>query len=121
MRQTVLAAVMTLAVAPQLLAQTEGAVRVTAARANVRAEPNEKAAVVSQVTSGTMLTLRAVEGDWFRVQLPADPRLGGVRVEAFISRKVAALVTSAPGTSAPGPPAPRTPRTPAPQLPALPP
>src|SRR5262245_29127062 len=116
MRSTVLVAV-ALAMATPALAQTGGSVRVTATRANVRAEPHEKAAVVSQVTSGTVLPLRAVEGDWYRVQLPADPRLGGVRVEAFISRKVAALVTgeAAGGTK----PAATTPAASAPAAPPV--
>lgn len=68
----------------------QDAVRVTVARANVRAEPNDRAAVLTQVTSGTLLTLRKVEGDWFQVELPPDPRMGNARVEGFISRKVAA-------------------------------
>ena len=63
MRYTVLA-VAAVALTASVLAQTDGSVRVTAARANVRAEPNEKGAVISQVTAGTVLTLKAVEGDF---------------------------------------------------------
>jgi hypothetical protein len=103
-----------LALGASVLAQADVTVRVTAARANVRAEPNEKGAVITQVTVGTVLTLKAVEGDWFRVQLPADARLGGARVEAFISRKVASLVGAASDAPAPSTPAPGTPaRSPA--------
>jgi SH3 domain-containing protein len=99
-------------------AQTAGSVRVTATRANVRAEPNEKAAVVSQVTAGTVLELKGVEGDWYRVQLPP---MGSIRVEAFLSKKVATLVgpasvptgasgaKSATTAAAPVPPAVMTP------------
>jgi len=91
-------------------AQTTGSVRVTAPRANVRAEPNEKAAVVSQVTAGTVLELKGVEGEWFRVQLPP---MGSVRVEAFLSKKVATLVGSPAGAAAATPAAtPAAPVTP---------
>jgi hypothetical protein len=90
------------------LSQTSGSVRVTAARANVRSEPNEKGAVVSQVTSGTVLQLKSVEGDWYHVEL----QVGAMRVDAYISKKVAAPVTTGaavgakPGaTAAAAPPA----------------
>ena len=73
-----------------VLSQTSAAVRVTAARANVRSEPNEKGAVVSQVTSGTVLQLKSVEGDWYHVEL----QVGAMRVDAYISKKVAAPVTA---------------------------
>jgi Bacterial SH3 domain len=89
-------------------AQTTGSVRVTAPRANVRAEPNEKAAVVSQVTAGTVLELKGVEGEWFRVQLPP---MGSVRVDAFLSKKVATLVGPPAGAAAAKPAG--TPATPA--------
>jgi len=86
--------------ATSVLAQDAGVVKVTAARANVRSEPNDKAPVVAQVTAGTVLTLKAIEGDWFRVQLPP---MGAIRVEAYISRKVAAL--DKPGSApVPAPP-----------------
>lgn len=91
-------------------AQTTGSVRVTASRANVRAEPNEKAAVVSQVTAGTVLELKGVDGDWFRVQLPP---MGSVRVEAYLSKKVATLVGPLSGATPPKPAAaPAAPVTP---------
>ena len=78
--------------------QEEGAVKVSVAKANVRAEPNEKAPVLTQVTLGTVIVLKAIEGDWYRVQLAPDPRLGGARVEAYLSKKVATIVK--PGASA---------------------
>jgi hypothetical protein len=103
--------------APASLAQSGGSVRVTAARANVRSEPNEKGAVVSQVTSGTVLQLKAVEGDWYRVEL----QVGAMRVDAYISKKVAAPlpVPGAPAGARSGaaaaspttPPAPAVPTT----------
>jgi hypothetical protein len=78
----------------------DGSVKITAARANVRAEAKDTAPVLTQLTAGTDLVLKAIEGDWFRVQLPPDARLGGARVEAFVSKKVARLVT-APTTPEP--------------------
>jgi hypothetical protein len=97
----------------------EGSVRVTVARANVRAAASEKAQVLTRVTSGTILTLTAIEGDWYRVQLPPDARLGGARLEAFVSKKVAALVSAPapPPVPADGPISIGPPRPPAPVLP----
>ena len=83
------------------IAQDPGTVKVTAARANVRSEPNDKAPVVAQVQAGTVLTLKAIEGDWFRVQLP---QMGAVRVEAFISRKVASVEKPGAASAASTPP-----------------
>ena len=88
--------------AAALLAAQDGSVRITAARANIRVEARDTAPVVAQLPAGTDLVLKAIEGDWFRVQLPADPRLGGVRVEAYVSRKVARLVTPLGPASAAG-------------------
>ena len=81
-----------------LLGAQDGAVRVTAARANLRAEASDTAPVLAQVPAGTDLVLKSIDGDWFRVQMPPDPRLAGVRVEAYISKKVARLVAP-PGAS----------------------
>jgi hypothetical protein len=93
---------------PSLRAQGIGSVKVTVPRANVRSEPKDTAPVLTQVTSGTVLTLIEIDGDWFHVQLPPDPRLGGVRVDAYISKKVSTVVsmaapgaTPAPSTTAP--------------------
>jgi Bacterial SH3 domain len=98
------------------LSAQDGTVRVTAARANIRSEPHEKAPVLLQVTAKTILTLRAVEGDWYRIQVPPDPKLGPIRIEAYISSKVATILT-------PIGPAERKPTTapsPAPAPPSLP-
>ena len=76
-----------------MLRAQDGSVKVTAARANIRSEPNDKAPVLTQVTANTILVLRAVEGEWYRVQVPPDPKLGPVRIEAYISSKVATIVT----------------------------
>jgi hypothetical protein len=84
-----------LLIAPAIAAQEGATVKVTVARANVRSEPNDKAPVVAQLTAGTVLPLKAVEGDWFRVQLP---QTGAIRVEAYISKKVAAI----DGSNTPG-------------------
>ena len=80
--------------------QELGTVRVTSATANVRSEPNDKAPVLTQVKLGTVLTLKAIEGDWFKVQLPP---MGSIRVEAYISRKVSAIQKRAPEPLAPAP------------------
>ena len=82
-------------------AAQDGVVKVTATRANIRAEASDQASVVTQVTAGMTLTLKAIVGDWFRVELPPDPRLGGARVEAFLSKKVATLVTAPADTPSP--------------------
>jgi hypothetical protein len=100
-RVTLLAAVLLVLGRAPIAAQDAGTVKVTAARANVRSEPNDKAPVVAQVTAGTVLPLKAVEGDWFRVQLP---QTGAIRVEAYISRKVA--TPEKPGASPASPAAP---------------
>jgi hypothetical protein len=92
--------------------QEDGAVKVTVARANVRTEASEKAPVLTQVTLGTVLTLKRVDGDWFFVELPPDARLGGARVTAYLSKKVATLV-KAPAAAA-TPPAASAPASPDP-------
>jgi hypothetical protein len=71
---------------PTVLAQ-DSAVRVTAARANIRAEASETSPVLTQVTSGTVLELLATEGEWFHVRVA----VGTIRIDAYISKKVAAL------------------------------
>jgi hypothetical protein len=91
--------------------QNDGAVKVTVPRANVRTEASEKAPVLTQVTLGTVLALKRIDGDWFFVELPPDARLGGARVTAYLSKKVATLVR--PPTNA-GPPAAATPAPAAP-------
>jgi len=86
---------MVVVTAAALHAQDAGTVKVTVPRANVRSEANDRAPVVTQVPSGTLLQLLSVEGDWFHVRVP----VGSIRIEAYISKKVAAL-TSAPGAPA---------------------
>lgn len=93
-RRVAVAGLLLLAVS--IHAQDAASVKVTAARANVRSEPSETAPVVAQVTAGTLLPLKAIEGDWFRVQLP---QTGAIRVEAYISKKVAALEKPGAGTT----------------------
>jgi hypothetical protein len=86
---------MVVVTAGALHAQDAGMVKVTVPRANIRSEANDRAPVVTQVPSGTLLQLLSVEGDWFHVRVP----VGSIRIEAYISKKVAAL-TSAPGAPA---------------------
>jgi hypothetical protein len=90
-------------------AQGSGSVKVTAARANIRAEASETSQVLTQVMQGTSLELIAVEGDWFHVRVPVGP----TRVNAYISKKVAKL-EAAPTTGAAGRGAAAAPSTPAP-------
>jgi hypothetical protein len=59
--------------------QEDGAVKVTVARANVRTEASEKAPVLTQVTLGTVLTLKRVDGDW---DLGKELKQDVVRAEA---------------------------------------
>jgi hypothetical protein len=73
-------------------APEHGAVRVTAPRANIRAEASETSKVLAQVSQGMELELVAVEGDWFHVRVPVS----GVRVNAYISKKVARMSPSSP-------------------------
>jgi hypothetical protein len=81
-------------------AQERGVVRVTAARASIRAEPAETAAVLEQVPAGSVFELAAVQGDWFRILLPADPRLRGARVTGYLSRKFAEQVSGTEAATA---------------------
>lgn len=81
------------------LAQEES-IRVSVARANIRAEPSVTSPVLTQVTSGTELTLKSVQGDWFQVEL----RMGGLRIEGWVSNTVAARMPAAAAeTRAPSP------------------
>src|SRR5262245_23739739 len=89
-----------LAVSIVIAAQESAVVRVTAARATLRAEPSEAAPVVDEITAGTVLELARIEGDWYRVILPPDPRLKGARVHAYLSRKAAIQVAGAEAASA---------------------
>jgi hypothetical protein len=71
-------------------------VRVTVPKANVRSEPSDKAPVLQQATPKDQIEWKATEGDWFKVLLPPNPALGGARVEAYISKKVAKLEAAKP-------------------------
>ena len=73
-------------------APEHGTVRVTVAHANIRAEASETSKVLAQVSQGMELQLLSVEGDWFRVSVPVS----GLRVNAYISKKVAKLGAPSP-------------------------
>ncbi|HKV99412.1 MAG TPA: SH3 domain-containing protein [Vicinamibacterales bacterium] len=94
-------------VAVGLAAQDDASVKVTVPRANIRSEANDRAPVVTQVPSGTLLQLMAVEGDWFKVRVS----VGSIRIEAYISKKVSAI---AKASGAPAPAAPASAPTPTP-------
>lgn len=83
-------------------AQAQDVVQVTAARANIRASASESSKVIAQVSQGMDLDLVAVEGDWYHVRLPVS----GVRVEAYISKKVAKLGPPPAPLSTTAPPSP---------------
>jgi hypothetical protein len=72
-----------------LQAQGE-AVRITVPRANVRAAASTSSPVLTQVTSGTVLPLKVVEGSWFLVEVAT----GGLRVEGWVSSTVATRVSA---------------------------
>jgi hypothetical protein len=76
-------------------AQTAAMIRVTAARANVRAAAAVDAPVIEQATEGTLLELVGEEGAWFQVRVPPNPQLPGVRAIGYISKTVARLATAA--------------------------
>ena len=88
-------------------AQGTGTIRVTAARANVRSAPDQKSSILARVPAGTVFQLRAVQGDWYRVQLPGGAARNA-RANAFISKKVSKMVATAaaPAPSPAGKPAP---------------
>jgi len=69
-------------------------VKVSVARANVRAQPNETAPVLTQATLGTAFEVRSVQGDWFEIILD----MGGMRAKAYISKKVAKPVPPVAGS-----------------------
>jgi hypothetical protein len=94
------AAGLCLALAIAIAAQEPAVVRVTAARATLRAEPSETAPAVDEVMAGAVFELASVEGDWFRVIMPPDPRLKGARVHAYLSRKAASQVGGSDAGSA---------------------
>lgn len=83
-----------------LEAQDGASVKVTVPHANIRSEASDRAPVVTQVPSGTLLQLLSVEGDWFHVRVS----VGSIRIEAYISKKVAALAPApAAAPAAPSP------------------
>ena len=90
-------------------AQDGATVKVTVPHANIRSEASDRAPVVTQVPSGTLLQLLSIEGDWFHVRVP----VGSIRIEAYISKRVSALA-STPGAPASTPPAATPTPTPAP-------
>ncbi|HEY7473495.1 MAG TPA: SH3 domain-containing protein, partial [Vicinamibacterales bacterium] len=83
-------------------AQSAGTVRVTAARANVRSAPNQTSPVIARVGAGTVFQLRAVQGDWYRVQLPGGNAARNAKSTAFISKKVSRMIPASPA-AAPSP------------------
>ena len=81
-------------------AQTVKFVRTFAENTTIRSEPNERAAPLDDVPSGTFLEVVSHSGDWFQVRLPPDPRLGSARPLGYVSRLVSVPVTGAEITAA---------------------
>ena len=77
-------------------AQTPDAVRVTAARANVRSKPSIKGTILTTVAAGTRLEVRGVQGEWYQVAAS----VGTTRVIGYIAKSVVAADKPASG----GPP-----------------
>ena len=92
MKRLTLSLIAILVTAGTAYAQTAGSVRVTAARANVRSAPNQKSSILARVPAGTVLQLQAVQGDWYRVQLPGSGSSRAAKSNAFISKKVSTMV-----------------------------
>ncbi len=94
-----------LLLASETTAVAAESVRVAAAGAVIRAEPNARSAVVLTVSRGTVLEVIGRSGDWYRVLAPPDPQ--GTRVAGYIlARQVAA--EPAAGRGAPGLPPQKT-------------
>jgi len=67
----------------------------------VRESASDRGTVLTQVTYGTALEVRAVDGDWYKVVVA----VGAMRVEGYLSKRVAEPVSaSGPGAAA-APPA----------------
>ena len=81
-------------------AQTVKFVRTFAENTTIRSEPNDRAAPLDDVPSGTFLEVVATSGDWFHVRLPPDPRVGALRPMGYVSRTVSVPVTGAEMTAA---------------------
>jgi len=77
-------------------------VRVTVARANVRESASESATVLTQVRYGDVLEVRGEEGDWYKVAAP----VGAMRIEGYLSKRVAAVVSGNSANANAGAPAP---------------
>lgn len=109
MKRLTLSLIAILLTAGTAYAQSTGTVRVTAARANVRSAPNQKSSILARVPAGTVLQLQAVQGEWYRVQLPGSGAARTARSNAYISRKVSTMVgraskpAPAPATAAAAP------------------
>lgn len=103
MKRLTLSLIAILLTAGTAYAQTTGVVRVTAARANVRSAPNQKSSILARVPAGTVLQLQAVQGEWYRVQLPGSGSSRAARSNAFISKKVSTMVGKTTSRTAPAP------------------
>lgn len=107
---------------PEAAAPSRTSLRVTAARANVRLNPNLQSPAILAVPAGTVLDSTGKEGDWYVVILPGEGRGRQGYIAAPLVELLPQAATAAP-PSAPRPPAPpaAAPPAPAPAAPAPPP
>ena len=77
---------------PDLCHSEEIKIQVIVQKANVRANPDLKSEVITQVSLGTVLTSDKKEGNWYRVILPPDEN--GILRHAFIHTTVVEALTA---------------------------
>lgn len=77
---------------PQLTRAEEVDIQVIVQKANVRAKPDLRSEVLTQVSLGTVLKSDMQEGNWFRIILPPDE--SGVRRGAFIHSSVVEVISA---------------------------
>jgi hypothetical protein len=103
---TAVARSVALAAAAFVAQSPEATIRITASTANIRSSPAADAPVLQKVSKGTYLLLLSglsglnEEGEWFRVQIPPNPNLPGMRAIGYVSKSVAAVVTGAEAAQA---------------------
>jgi hypothetical protein len=75
-------------------------IAITVPRANVRLSPSTEAPILTEVAAGKRFELAGIDGDWFRVWLPADLRSTSAAQQAYVSCKAAATAAATRDSSA---------------------
>src|SRR4051812_26651918 len=88
----------TLALILSLIATQTTTVRVAVARAAIHQAASEGSAVVAHLTYGRELELRGDDGDWYKVAV----LVGSVRIEGFLSKRLAAVAGTGTGADPAG-------------------